>query len=173
MTAKILDSSFFNRKTTAVAKELLGKYIVRKRGDEITALMLSEVEAYEGFSDKASHAHKGITKRNAVMFGPAGYFYVYLCYGMYWMLNIVTERKDFPAAILIRGAGKLNGPGKLTKFLEIDGTINGLNASDNSSLWFEDRGIIIPNNKIRRTPRIGVHYAGEIWANKPYRFIIP
>jgi DNA-3-methyladenine glycosylase len=145
------------------------------------AVMITEVEAYDGPHDKASHASRGLTERNAVMFGEGGYFYVYLCYGMYEMLNVVTGEKDYPAAILFRGAEinekgmdkiSLNGPGKLTKFLKITRTFNKKLASQETGLWFEDRGIKIPEKMIKRTPRIGVDYAGPVWKNKKYRFIL-
>ncbi|MFA6338913.1 MAG: DNA-3-methyladenine glycosylase [Candidatus Paceibacterota bacterium] len=168
---KVLNQDFFNRKATIVAEELLGKYLVRKIDDEEIALEINEVEAYDGFDDKASHASKGRTERNEIMFGEAGYFYVYLCYGMYWMLNIVVGKKDYPAAILIRGAGKYNGPGKITKFLKIDKTLNKKRVEKSAGLWFEDRGVLVLKNKIKKTPRVGVDYAGE-WAKKPLRFLL-
>ena len=168
----ILTQEFFNRSTITVAKELLGKYLVCRVHDKTVALILNEVEAYDGPDDKACHAHKGKTKRTEVMFGAPGYFYVYLVYGMYWMLNIVTGPKEYPAAILIRGAGQFNGPGKLTKGLGINNRFNTKIALPVSGLWFEDREVKIMNQTIVATPRIGVSYAGEIWANKLYRFEI-
>lgn len=99
---KILGQNFFNRNTLVVAEDLIGKFLVRKIGKKEIAAMIIETEAYDGEHDKASHAHKGKTERTKVMFGPAGYLYVYLCYGMYWMLNVVTGEKDYPAAVLIR-----------------------------------------------------------------------
>ena len=95
-----------------MAENLLGKYLVRKIGNKEIALKINEIEAYDGFEDKASHAHKGKTERNKVMFGEAGNWYIYLVYGMHNMLNIVTGKKDYPAAILIRGAGDISGPGQ-------------------------------------------------------------
>ncbi|MBI2035602.1 MAG: DNA-3-methyladenine glycosylase [Candidatus Liptonbacteria bacterium] len=100
---KILKKPYFQKSTVVVARNLLGKFLVRRiKGKEIAA-MITEVEAYDGFKDKASHAHRGKTARNAVMFGEAGVWYVYLTYGMHWMLNVVTGPKDYPAAVLIRG----------------------------------------------------------------------
>jgi len=197
----ILKQKFFNRPTLKVAEDLLGKFLVRKIGNRERALMITEVEAYDGPHDKASHAHKGRTKRAEVMFGEAGRWYVYLVYGMHYMLNIVTGPKNYPAAILIRGAircsqgrsltwsrsvlDQVKGPGKLTKFLKIDKKFNGKIAESPSpracgasvsrrktGLWLEDRGIKINKENIKRTPRIGVNYAGKIWANKPYRFFL-
>jgi DNA-3-methyladenine glycosylase len=110
-----------------------------------------------------------MTKRNAVMFGPAGHWYVYLCYGMHWMLNIVTGAEGQPAAVLIRGAGEFVGPGRVTRGLGIDKAFDGLSATRVTGLWFEV-GEPISRKQIMRTPRIGVGYAGE-WAKKPLRFI--
>jgi len=168
---RVLSLSFFNRPTLAVAESLLGKYLVRRIGRKTVAAMITEVEAYDGPKDKACHAHRGKTPRNAVMFGPAGHWYVYFVYGMHWMLNIVTGHKDYPAALLIRGVGEWNGPAKLTKALKINGSLNGKMTGRKSGLWIEDRGVEVPEKSIRRTPRIGVAYAKE-WARKPYRFVL-
>lgn len=169
---KVLTKEFFERNTLKVAENLLGKYLVRKVGGKEIALRINEVEAYDGFDDKASHAHKGKTERNKVMFGEAGNWYVYLVYGMHNMLNIVTDKEHYPAAILIRGAGDISGPGRLTKFLKIDKKLNGKKASVQTGLWFEDRGELADKKKIKRTARIGVDYAGLIWAEKDYRFVL-
>lgn len=177
MLGKSLPSSFFERPTLRVAKDLLGKYLARKIGRTIVARRITEVEAYDGFQDKASHAHHGLTKRNFPMFGRAGRWYVYFTYGMHWMLNIVTGKKNYPAAILIRGVDGINGPARLTKFFKIDKAasrrINNLPANRKSGLWIEDRPII-HNSKfiIRATPRIGVAYAGPIWSKKRWRFFL-
>lgn len=182
---KVLPLKFFNRPTLAIARDLLGKFLVCKTHDEKFAVMITEVEAYDGPHDKASHAHRGRTKRNEIMFGEAGRWYVYLIYGMYSMLNIVTGPKDYPAAVLIRGGivteggkwkvkdGKiiLNGPGKLTQFLKIDNTLGERRAEKKSGCWIENRGVKIKKSDIKKSPRIGVEYAKE-WAEKPYRFYI-
>mgnify|MGYP001571994321 CR=1 FL=1 len=176
---KILSPAFFNRSTFSVARELLGKFLVRKwHGKEIAA-MITEVEAYDGFRDRASHASHGMTARNKPMFGPAGRWYAYFTYGMHWMLNIVTREHGYPAAILIRGINImtsevviLNGPAKLTKFLHINGMLSGKITSRKSGLWIEDRGVVVRLSQIARFPRIGVDYAGKEWAEKPYRFQI-
>ncbi len=168
---RILTQDFFNRPTLIVAEELIGKFLVRKIENREVAHMITEVEAYDGFKDKASHAHRGKTPRNAIMFDEAGNWYVYLCYGMYHMLNIVTGPKDFPAAVLIRGVEEISGPGRLTRALQISKKENTLPVKRQSGLWIEDRGITIPKKDILRTPRIGINYAEE-WIEKPYRFII-
>jgi len=168
---KVLKKAFFKRPTLVVAEELLGKYLVRKRGKKETAYKIVETEAYDGFKDKASHAHKGMTGRNEVMFGEAGTIYIYFTYGMHHMLNIVTGAKGYPAAVLIRAVEDVSGPGRLTKKLSIDKRLNKKKAGKVSGLWFEDRGEKISKNDIKKTPRIGVRYAGE-WENMPYRFIL-
>lgn len=173
---KILNEKFFNRNTKIVARELLGKFLVRKIGNKEIAVMITETEAYDGLNDKASHASKGKTKRTEVMFGNPGVFYVYLCYGMHYMLNVVTRENNYPAAVLIRGAAykdlNLNGPAKITKFLQIDKSLNNKRVKKVSGLWFEDRGIKINEKHIKRVPRIGVLYAGPEWSAKKLRFVM-
>jgi len=126
----ILNKSFFNRQTLKVARELLGKFIVKKNKKEEISAMITEVEVYDGFEDGASHAHKGKTDRNEIMFGGAGVTYIYLIYGMYYCLNIVTGHEDLPAAVLIRAVAtsdkvkETNGPGKLCRYLNIDLSLN-------------------------------------------------
>jgi DNA-3-methyladenine glycosylase len=166
---KVLTLRFFDKPTLVVAKNLLGKFLVRRRGGKEISLMITEVEAYDGLEDKASHASRGRTERNKVMFGKAGRWYVYFTYGMHWMLNIVIGPKNYPAAILIRGTDKISGPARITKFLKIDKKFNDKPANRKTRLWIEDRGIKIMPSQIERTKRIGVDYAGK-WANKPYRF---
>lgn len=131
--------------------------------------MIMETEAYIGPEDKASHAHKGKTLRNVPMFGPAGRWYIYFTYGIYWMLNIVTGPGGYPAAVLIRGVKNINGPGRVTKFLKIDKRFNAKKADKKAGLWFEDRKIKIKPLQIKCLPRVGVDYAGK-WAKKPLRF---
>lgn len=173
MTRKVLGQDFFNRPTEDVAKELLGKFLVRKlpSGAQMED-MITEVEVYDGFRDKASHASRGKTERNTPMFKSAGRWYVYFTYGMHWMLNIVTREKDYPAAILIRGLEHVSGPGRLTKKMMIDKSLNDQTAQRRSGLWIEDRGVKIPANKIKKTPRIGVSYAGPRWASRRWRFFV-
>ena len=170
---KVLSKEFFERKTLVVARELLGKYLVRKINGKVIRERITEVEAYIGPHDLASHASKGRTKRTEVMFGEAGKIYIYLVYGMYWMLNIVTEEKDYPSAILIRGTENFKGPGVLTHELKISGKLNGKPLSKKSGLWIKS-GLKIENRKlkIRRFPRIGVSYAGPIWSQKKLRFVL-
>ena len=169
--SKVLSKNFFNRPTLKVARELLGKFLVRKIGRKKIEGMITEVEAYVGLKDKASHTSRGKTERNKVMFGKAGYWYVYFTYGMHWILNIVTERENYPAAILIRRVKGVNGPGRLTKFFKIDKIFNSKPANKITGLWIEDRGIKISPRLIKRGKRIGVDYAGE-WKDRLWRFYV-
>lgn len=169
----VLSRAYFSRATLDVARSLIGKYLVRDNGEGLIAGRIVEVEAYVGSEDKACHASKGRTQRTDVLFGPPGVAYVYLIYGMYHCLNVVTEQEDFPAAVLIRAVevdGRLiDGPGRLCRELGIDRTLNRLDLTRREALWFEDRGNSPPDKTIREYPRIGVDYAGE-WAHKPWRF---
>ncbi len=169
---KVLSEKFFARGALVVAQELLGKFLVRKRGEREEARMITEVEAYDGHLDKASHASRGETERNKPMWGPPGRFYVYLVYGMHDMLNMVTGREGYPAAVLIRAVEGCDGPGKLTKRLKIDRKMNGKKISRTTGLWVEDRGVVIAKKDVKKSPRIGVHYAGPVWSKKPYRFLL-
>lgn len=169
---------FYNRSALIVAQELLGAFLVRRIGGKIYRTKIVETEAYEGFKDKASHASRGRTERNSIMFGEAGIVYVYFTYGMHYMLNIVTGPKDHPAAVLIRGVEpqdpnikNTNGPARLTKKLKIGKTFNGLPVyTKKHGLWIEiGRGV--RKKDIARVKRIGVDYAGE-YKDKLWRFYI-
>ena len=170
---RILPRIYFNRPTLTVARSLIGKYLVRAIDGRIFAGKIVEVEAYVGPEDKACHASKGRTQRTDVMFGPGGVAYVYLIYGMYHCLNVVTEREEFPSAVLIRAVeidGELiDGPGRLCRALQIDRRLNRVDLTTGESIWFEDRGVLVKKADVRAHPRIGVDYAGE-WVQKPWRF---
>lgn len=168
---KVLTKKFFERDTLIIARDLLGKFLVGKKGRKKFMYIINEVEAYDGHHDKASHAHRGATRRNKPMFGPAGIWYVYVVYGMYDMLNIVTGPHGYPAAVLIRGVEGVSGPGRLTKKLGISRPLSGARATRASGLWIEDRGIKIKKKDVHRTARIGVTYAGPLWSKKLYRFV--
>jgi DNA-3-methyladenine glycosylase len=168
---RVLTKEFFSRTADLVAPDLLGKFLVCERGGTPEGYMITETEAYDGFEDKASHAAKGKTTRTEVMHGPPGHWYVYLIYGMYEMLNIVTGKEGYPSAVLIRGVEGIDGPGKLTRELGITRNLNAKPATKRNGVWIEDRGIVIPKSGMTTTPRIGVAYAGE-WAAKKWRFVI-
>jgi DNA-3-methyladenine glycosylase len=166
----VLKEAFFDRDTPDVARDLLGKFLVRRIGGKTIAYMITETEAYDGFKDKGSHAHRGETVRNKPMFGPAGYWYVYFTYGIHWMLNVTTREEKYPAAVLIRGIEGVSGPARLTKFLKIDGTLSGERATRKSGLWIEDRGLRLDPKEIKKGPRVGIDYAGPHWAARHWRF---
>jgi DNA-3-methyladenine glycosylase len=170
---RILPRLYFNRPTLTVARSLIGKYLVRSIDDRELVGKIIEVEAYVGPQDQACHASKGRTQRTDVLFGPAGIAYVYLIYGMYHCLNVVTEREEFPSAVLIRAIeidGKLiDGPGRLCRALEIDRRFNRVDFTAGEFIWFEDRGVSVKRGEVEAHPRVGVDYAGE-WAKKPWRF---
>lgn len=166
----MLDPSFFDRDTVTVARELLGKRLVRTlpSGERLEA-RITETEAYDGFEDRASHAHRGQTPRNAVMFGPPGHIYLYLCYGVHWLLNLTTREAGWPAAVLIRGTTAVSGPGRLTKHFQLDRAQNTLPLGPAAGLWVAEGGEV-PGGEITATPRVGVDYAGPVWSAKPWRF---
>jgi len=188
----VLSKEFYVRDNVVeIAKELLGKVLVTKNNGKITAGIIVETEAYNGIYDKACHAYNGRkTERNKVMYEEGGISYVYFCYGMHYLFNVVTNQKNVPDAVLIRGIipqkgkdiifqrisekslkkGVLNGPGKVTKALKIDKSLNGVSLMSNK-IWIEDEGIKIPNNHIITTTRIGIDYAEED-ALLPYRFLV-
>jgi len=164
----ILPKNFFNRDTLKVSQELLGCVLVRKIGNKIIRGMITETEAYKGENDLASHASKGRTPRTELMFGEAGRAYIYLIYGMYYCLNIVTEKKDYPAAVLIRAVKienidykKTNGPGKVCRELKIDKKLNGWDITKGEKMWIASPRLIRPRRKklIVASKRVGVDYA--------------
>jgi len=165
-------SDWQGRNTVTLARSLLGKALVRTAEGRRTARLITEVEAYVGEKDLACHASKGRTPRTEVMYRAGGIWYVYLCYGVHEMLNLVTGPEDYPAAILIRGVAGISGPGRVTKQLEIDRELNGVAARPAGGLHLEDVGLKILRRRIHATARIGVDYAGPVWAAKPWRFYI-
>lgn len=170
--ARVLKAkSLHTTRTVVLARRLVGKVLVRRHpGGAVTRHRIVEVEAYDGEKDRACHASKGRTKRTEVMYRPGGVWYVYLCYGLHEMLNLVTGPADYPAAVLIRQVSGIPGPGRLTKQLEIDRALNGAPTARRSGLWIEDDGFKLRPGELRAGPRIGVDYAGPVWARKPWRF---
>jgi DNA-3-methyladenine glycosylase len=164
-----LDKDFFNRDVLEVAPELIGKSLVVFRNHTYFRYQITEIEAYRGEEDTACHASKGRTRRTEIMYHVGGHVYVYLIYGMYWMLNIVTGKSDQPEAILIRGLNGLSGPGVLTRHLQIDGSYYGENLCNSKRIWIEDFGV---KPAFYNTPRIGIKYAGEPWVSIPWRFVM-
>ena len=172
MSAPILPATLQHKRATALARWLLGKYLVRRFPDgRLDARMITEVEAYNGEADQACHARAGRTKRTEPLYAAGGIWYVYLCYGIHEMLNLVVGPEGWPAALLIRGVDGAIGLGRVTKALAIDRSLNALPAlEEGTGLWIEDRGVRVPAKLIETTPRIGVDYAGPIWSKKHWRF---
>lgn len=169
MTNKKLPNEFYTRDVLQVAPDLIGKILVRRFSDStIQKYTITEAEAYRGTADLACHASKGITPRTKVMFGPGGRVYVYLIYGMYWMLNIVTGEENDASAVLIRGIQNISGPGRVGKTLQLDKSFYAENLQTSTRIWIEDNPSKI---NYTTTPRIGINYAGEPWISKPWRFV--
>jgi len=172
---KVLGAEFFARDTVSVARDLLGKVLVRENGDAQIWGRLVEVEAYLGPDDQAAHSYKGHrSPRNEVMFGRAGHAYVYFTYGMHHCLNFVTREEGVPQAVLVRalepgpGVGRCGGPGLTCRALKIDRTLNGV-ALVPPQLYVLDDGF--KPAKVYDTPRIGVYNSGD-WTERPLRFCI-
>lgn len=163
---KRLKRSFFNRDTLLVAQELLGKVIVFNKH----VGMITETEAYMGFDDPASHGFKGLTPRTKIMYGPPGYSYVYLIYGIYHCLNFSTEKSGFPAAVLIRGLQlldnnlHLDGPGKLCKYLNITREHSGIDITQSDEFYV---GCLKKTLNFTMTPRIGI----KVGLDKQWRYV--
>ena len=182
----VLDRRFYRRHTLDVARKLLGQTLVRTYRNRRISGIICETEAYLGAEDSASHAFRGKTPRNTLMFGPPGFAYVYFIYGMHYMLNVVCEPVDRPAAVLIRailplenrlrmealrqriGKDLSNGPAKLCQALAIDGRFNGWDLTRGKKLWIESRRPV-PARHICRGSRIGIAYAGEKARRAPWR----
>ncbi|MBQ3733084.1 MAG: DNA-3-methyladenine glycosylase [Bacteroidales bacterium] len=188
---KLTKDYFLTDDVVAVARDLIGKSLFTMVDGQLAGGVICETEAYKGTADRASHAFGGRrTKRNEMMYREGGVTYVYLCYGMHHLLNFVTNAADIPDAVLIRGivpthgtelmlrrTGKRKvtpdigiGPGKVSKLLGLTVADNGLSLCG-EKLWIEDRGLVVPDNAILVTPRIGVDYAGED-AKRLYRFVL-
>ncbi len=164
-----LDFSFFNRPCLEVSRDLVGKVLVRKTENGEIRLRITETESYIGESDTACHAHKGRTKRTEVMYMKAGVIYVYLCYGMHWLLNIVTGEEENPQAVLIRACEDYEGPAKLTKKLMITGDFNRKDITACEDFYIEDDGF---KCEIVTAKRVGIAYASEEDQEKLWRFIM-
>ncbi|MFO1447608.1 MAG: DNA-3-methyladenine glycosylase [Opitutaceae bacterium] len=164
---------FESQKTVALARWLIGKLLVRRGvNGEVRRHRILETEAYDGERDLACHAARGRTERTDVMYGAAGFWYVYLCYGRHEMLNLVAGPEGWPAAVLIRGVEGASGPGRLTRLLGIDRELNRTAAAVGTGLWIEDDGFWPPPRSMARGPRVGVDYAGPRWSQMPWRFCL-
>src|ERR1700761_9208875 len=188
---KLPKSFYLGNDVVAISKDLLGKYLFTCIDGLLTGGYIVETEAYNGVVDKASHAYGNrITPRTKIMFEEGGTAYIYLCYGIHEMFNIVTSTEGHAQAILIRAIEPTDGietilarrntdkvkpnitagPGSTAKALGIDRKLNGISLQSDS-LWIEDRGLIFTDDQIAAVPRIGVAYAGED-ALLPYRFYV-
>jgi len=185
--SKILPRSFYNRSTLTVARELIGARLVRILDGVKLVGLITETEAYISQKDLACHAKAGLTLRTAPMFGDPGHAYVYFTYGNHWMLNAVTEKEGFPAAVLIRAIQPIEGadimlerrsgrntfgPGKLTQALGITKSENQADLTGTASgLWIE-AGVQVPNSRVTKGPRVGLNSTPEPWLSKPWRFLV-
>jgi len=186
-----LTDSFFARDTVQVARDLVGQRLVRVEGEQRISGIILETEAYRGEEDLACHCRAGRTPRNEVMYGPAGRAYIYLIYGMYWLLNFVTEAEGYPGAVLIRAIapeeGKsviarrrenqpeknwTDGPGKVSIALGIDGDLNGLNTCSAGAQIFIEKEDVVNPNLITTGPRVGLDSVPEPWRSIPWRFVV-
>lgn len=165
-----LNRTFFMDDVLSVAPLLPGKYLCLTNSNEKTVKhIITEAEAYRGEEDMACHARRGRTPRTDVMYRRGGYVYMYLIYGIHWMLNIVTGREGDPQAALIRGIKGYEGPGKLTRHLGIDGSYYGEDLTQGKKMWVEDSGMQFITGKGKR---IGIDYAGEYWRDIEWRFYL-
>src|SRR3989338_2337453 len=182
-----LTRSFYARSTIATAKDLLGKFLVRRfPGGKTRAGMIVETEAYIGPQDRASHAFGGkVTPRNRAEWMVGGHVYIYLVYGMYWQFNISTGKEGSPECVLIRALEPVrnvklkmqnvkfsNAPGKLCRWMKLDKSFYGEDLTKSRRLWLEDRGARVTRSQIVASPRINIDYAGAHWAAKAWRFYI-
>ena len=164
-----------------MARELIGTYIVRSIGGRRVSAMITETEAYKGPRDAASHAYNGRrTARVEPLYRAGGTAYVYLVYGMHWLLNFSTAGEGKPEGVLIRAVALENGgeselvvgPGRVTRALRIDKKLDGIDVTTSTGLWLEDRGVRWSDRHVKKGPRVGVDYAGPYWAARPWRFWI-
>ena len=161
-----LPPEIYTKSAVQLAPLLLGKTLCRQIGGETIRLRITETEAYAGESDTACHAYKGKTPRTAVMYEPGGIAYIYLCYGIHNLLNVVAANAGEPEAVLIRGLEGIPGPGRLTKALQIDRTLNRESFITSQALWLEE-GDPLPYES---APRIGIGYAREEDQARLWRF---
>ena len=164
----MLDKLVYKRTALELAPLLLGKVLCVRHEDEVLRARITETEAYFGEEDTACHAHKGKTNRTKVLYEEGGISYVYLCYGIHALMNVISGEQGQPEGVLLRGVEGFNGPGKLTKHLRIDTSYNNLSLVDSDVMWIEDDGFV--PEEIHTSPRIGIDYATPEYINKPWRF---
>ncbi len=163
----VLEEEYFQRSAVELAPDLVGKLLCRQTDNGVLRLRITETECYFGEEDTACHAHKGRTPRTDVMYGKGGRAYIYLCYGIHYLLNFTTGPEGHPEAVLIRGVSESMGPGRVTKRMQIGKELNRCMLSPDNGLWVEDDGYV---PKIAISTRIGVGYADQKDAEKPWRF---
>ena len=163
-----LDKTFYTRPATELAPLLLDKLLCRQTENGIERRRITETECYFGEDDTACHASKGKTQRTKVMYEAGGVAYIYLCYGIHYLLNVVTGAEGHPEAVLIRGVEGAAGPGLVTKALSIDKSLNAENLCESDKLWLEDNG---RKSSYKTSKRIGIDYADEKDKNRLWRFI--
>lgn len=166
----INDKKFFQADTIKFAKNLIGKWIETKINGKVVRAQISETEAYLGICDSACHTYQGkLTPRTSPMWKDGGTIYVYLCYGMHYLLNIVSKKENQPEAVLIRATVQANGPAKTTKYLGIDKSFNGQSIINNPQIRILDDG---EKYTFFSAPRVGIDYAKEKDRIAPLRFIL-
>lgn len=164
-----LDNSIYDLNAPDLAPLLLGKLLcVRTTQGDVIKARITETEAYFGEEDTACHAHRGRTKRTEILYSKGGKVYVYLCYGIHSLMNIISGPAEHPQGVLIRGVEGINGPGKLTKQLGINCTHNGIDITTSNIIWIEDDGFV--PEQILTSPRIGINYATQEYRDKLWRF---
>ena len=166
----LLDKTYFARPAPELAPDLLGKWLCVRRGDTVLRRRITETECYFGEEDTACHAHKGRTPRTDTLYLAGGVSYVYLCYGIHSLLNLVTGEEDHPEAVLIRGVEGASGPGRVTKALGITCADNRLPLTPENGIWIEDDGT--PPPAFEALPRVGIDYAAEADRLRPWRFLV-
>ena len=166
--AQRLERAFFSRDCLEVAPDLVGKLLAcRQENGQVLRLRISETEAYRGETDTACHASRGRTKRTEVLYMGPGTIYVYLCYGVHWLLNVITGQVDQPQGVLIRACVEADGPGKLTKRLGITGALNRQDITRSGDLWLEDDGF---RCRVLTDKRVGIGYAAQEDQDRLWRF---
>ncbi|MBQ2944639.1 MAG: DNA-3-methyladenine glycosylase [Ruminococcus sp.] len=170
MQSKKLDSDLFLLNATELAPLLLGKLLCVNIDNRICRVRITETEAYFGEEDTACHAHKGRTNRTEMLYSKGGKVYVYLCYGIHALINIISGPAEHPQGVLIRGVEGINGPGRLTKQLGITCAFNGIDVNTSDVIWVEDDGFV--PEKIHTSPRIGINYATQEYRDKLWRFYL-